>query len=112
MFVTEAFAQTGEGGLGAFGSLIPFVGIMAIMYFLLIRPQQKKAKLHRQMVASLRRGDSVETAGGLVARIVRVREGDEYVIAEIAKGVEVTLVRSNVARVITKSEPAPAPAER
>ena len=106
MFITEAYAQS-EGFLGGGGltSLLPFVGIMAIMYFLLIRPQQKKAKAHREMVAALRRGDSVETAGGLVVKITRIREGELYVQAEIAKGVEVTIVRSNVARVISRSDP-------
>ena len=96
MFVTEALAQTNGGGASAFVSLIPFIGIIAIMYFLLIRPQQKKAKQHREMVAALRRGDTVITGGGLVARVVRVREDDDRVTAEISKGVEVEVVRTTI----------------
>lgn len=105
MFVTEAYAQSAGGG-DAFVSLLPFVGIMLIMYFLLIRPQQKKAKQHREMVAALRRGDEVVTAGGVIARIQKVRDEDDQVHAEIADGVEVRLVRSTITAVLSKTEPA------
>ncbi len=105
MFVTEAFAQSAGAGSNAFVSLLPFIGIIAIMYFLLIRPQQKKARAHREMVAAMRRGDTVITAGGLVAKVLRVRDEDDQVTAEIAKGVEVSVVRSTITAVVSKTEP-------
>ncbi len=107
MFITEAHAQAQGGAGDAFFSFLPFLAILAIMYFLLIRPQQKKAKQHREMVAALRRGDSVVTAGGIVGKVVRVRDGDDRVSVEIAKGVEVETVRSTISAVLAKSDPAP-----
>lgn len=104
MFVTEAHAQSAGGG-DVFISVLPFIGIMLIMYFLLIRPQQKKAKMHREMVAALRRGDEIITAGGVIARVLRVRDDDNQVVAEIADGVEVRLVRDTITGVLSKSEP-------
>ena len=107
MFITEAHAQVAGGAGDAFVSFLPFIAILAIMYFLLIRPQQKKAKQHREMVAALRRGDAVITAGGIVGRVVRVRGDDDRVSVEIAKGVEVETVRSTITAVISKSDPVP-----
>lgn len=106
MFITEAYAQSGGEGGSAFISLLPFIGIMLIMYFLMIRPQQRKARAHREMVAALRRGDTVVTAGGLVAKVLKVRDDDDQVHAEIARGVEVTIIRSTIASVLKKTEPA------
>ena len=107
MFITPAYAQSAGGAGDAFVSFLPFVAILAIMYFLLIRPQQKKAKQHREMVAALRRGDSVVTAGGIVGRVVRVRGDDDRITVEIAKGVEVETVRSTITAVVAKGDPAP-----
>ena len=107
MFITEAHAQAQGGAGDAFVSFLPFIAILAIMYFLLIRPQQKKAKQHREMVAALRRGDSVITAGGIVGKVVRVRSDNDRVSVEIAKGVEVETVRSTITAVVSKSDPAP-----
>ena len=73
MFATPAYAQAAGGGLGALGSFMPLILIFAIMYFLLIRPQQKKAKDHRAMVEAVRRGDQVVTAGGLIGKISKVK---------------------------------------
>lgn len=106
MFVTEAFAQSAGGGGSTFISLLPFIGIMAIMYFLLIRPQQKKAKQHREMVAALRRGDTVVTAGGVIAKVNRVNDEEDQLLVEIADKIEVKIVRSTVTAVVAKSEPA------
>ena len=107
MFVSQAFAQSAGGTESAFVSLLPFVGIIVIMYFLLIRPQQKKAKAHREMIGALRRGDTVVTAGGLVGRITRVRDEEDRVTAEIARGVEVEVVRGTITACLSKSQPAP-----
>ncbi len=109
MFATPAFAQaTGAAGAGsAFASFVPLVLIFAIMYFLLIRPQQKKVKEHRSMVEALRRGDQVVTAGGIVGKVVKVGE-DGMVEVEIAEGVKVKVVRQTITQVMNKTEPAAA----
>lgn len=106
MFVTPAFAQAAGGGAGgAFASFVPLILIFAIMYFLLIRPQQKKLKDHRAMVEALRRGDTVLTQGGVIGKISKVKEDGEVEV-EIAEGVKVRVLRSTIAQVISKTEPA------
>ena len=105
MFVTPAYAQAAGGAGGALGSFIPLILIFAIMYFLLIRPQQKKMKEHRAMVEALRRGDQVVTQGGLIGKVTKVKEGDEITV-QIADGVEVRVVRSTIVTVMNKTEPA------
>lgn len=89
----------------AFGQFIPLILIFAIMYFLLIRPQQKKMKEHQNMVQSLRRGDQVVTQGGLIGKVVKVKEENELEI-ELADGVKVRVVQSTIAQVLSKTEPA------
>ncbi len=113
-FFPPAYAQT--GGLGGGGSelttFLPFVLIFVVFYFLLIRPQQKRAKDHKQMVLQLRRGDRVVTAGGIVGKVSRAPEDGEVEV-EIAEGVKVKVVRETISQVVTKSAPpegAPPPA--
>lgn len=89
-------------------SLVPLILVFLIMYFLLIRPQQKKLKEHQAMVAALRRGDQVVTSGGIVGKVVRVKEGENEVEVEIAQGVNVRVVRSTIQTVLSKTEPAKA----
>lgn len=84
---------------------MPLILIFAIMYFLLIRPQQKKAKDHRNMVSALRKGDKVVTQGGVIGKVTKVKEDNEIEV-EIATGVKVRVVQSTVAQVISKTEPA------
>ncbi|GGL64380.1 preprotein translocase subunit YajC [Wenxinia marina] len=86
-------------------SLIPLILIFAIMYFLLIRPQQRKLKEHQAMVGALRRGDQVITQGGLIGKVTKVRDDNEIDV-ELAPGVVVRVVRSTVAQVVSKTEPA------
>lgn len=105
MLVTPAFAQDAGGAAAAFTSFIPLILIFAIMYFLLIRPQQRKVKEHQAMVAGLRRGDQVVTQGGVVGKVTRVKEGEGEIEVEIAPNVKVTVIRSTVAAVRSKSEP-------
>ncbi|MFT5785027.1 MAG: preprotein translocase subunit YajC [Candidatus Azotimanducaceae bacterium] len=88
-----------------FAQFIPLLLIFAIMYFLLIRPQQKKMKDHQAMVNGLRRGDKVVTAGGMFGKVVKVHEEGEVEV-EIADGVKVRMVQSTIAQVISKTEPA------
>ena len=89
----------------AFGQFIPLILIFAIMYFLLISPQQKKVKEHAAMVDALRRGDQVVTQGGLIGKVVKVKDENEVEV-ELAEGVKVRVVQSTIAQVISKTEPA------
>ena len=86
------------------GGLLPFVLIFVIMYFLILRPQQKRAKNHQEMVKNLRRGDNVITSGGLVGKVTKVVDDDQVEI-EIADGVRVRQVKSMIADVRVKGEP-------
>lgn len=87
-------------------SLVPLILVFGIMYFLLIRPQQRKLKEHQSMVAALRRGDQVVTGGGLIGRVTKVKEGENEIEVEVAPGVNVRVVRSTVTSVVSKTEPA------
>lgn len=89
-----------------FGQFIPLILIFGIMYFLLIRPQQKKVKEHQAMVAAVRRGDEIVTQGGLIGKVTKVKEGDNEVEVEISEGVKVRVVQNTIAEVKSKTEPA------
>ncbi|MCB2124466.1 MAG: preprotein translocase subunit YajC [Rhodobacteraceae bacterium] len=108
MLITPAYAQAagGAGGAGAIVQFLPLILIFLIMYFLMIRPQQKKMKEHRAMVEALRRGDQVVTQGGIIGKVSRVKEGENEIEVEIADGVKVRVVRSTVSQVLSKTEPA------
>ena len=111
MFVSPAYAQgTAPGSQPLFEFLLPIALIFVVFYFLLIRPQQKKAKDHRSMVDAVRRGDKVVTAGGLVGKVIKVTEIEgemARVTLEIdaANGVRVEVIRSTLADVLSKPEP-------
>ena len=110
MIATPAFAQAAPGGAGGAGGLISFVPILlifAIMYFLMIRPQQRKVKEHKAMVEALRRGDQVITSGGLIGKVTKVAEG-EVEIELAPSNVKVRVVRSTISQVLSKTEPAEA----
>ena len=93
------------GAAGGLISIVPFILIFVIMYFLLIRPQQKKVKEHAAMVEALRRGDQVVTQGGIVGKISKVKEDGEVEV-EIAEGVRVRVLKQTIATVMSKTEPA------
>ncbi|MEL0165730.1 MAG: preprotein translocase subunit YajC [Alphaproteobacteria bacterium] len=105
MLITPAFAQS-SGGLaeGGFG-LLPIIFVMVIFYFLLIRPQQKRAKQHKEMLAAIRRGDKIVTSGGLTGTVVKVVDDSDTVEVEIAKDVKVHVVRAMIADIRGKTEP-------
>ncbi|AOZ69542.1 preprotein translocase subunit YajC [Rhodobacter xanthinilyticus] len=107
MFATPAFAQAAgaPAGAAAFGQFLPLILIFVIMYFLLIRPQQKRAKEHKAMVETLRRGDQVVTQGGIIGKVSHVREDGELEI-EIAPNVKVRVIKSTIVQVLSKTEPA------
>jgi preprotein translocase subunit YajC len=96
-----------EHPLDAIAQFVPLILIFAIMYFLLIRPQQKKLKEHQKMVEGLRRGDQVITQGGLIGKVTKVKDENEIEV-ELAEGVKVRVVQSTIASVINKTEPAAA----
>jgi preprotein translocase subunit YajC len=109
MLISTAYAQT-TGLQGLFDSqnalqFLPLVLIFVVFYFLLIRPQQRKAKDHRATLAALRRGDRVVTGGGIIGTVVRV-ESPEEVTVDIAEGVRVRVVRSTITSVLAKPDPA------
>lgn len=85
-------------------SLVPFVLIFVIMWFLIIRPQQKRVKSHQEMIKNVRRGDTVVTSGGIVAKVSKVIDDGE-IEAEIADGVRVRLVKGMIQEVRAKGEP-------
>ena len=112
MFVSPAWAQgAGGGGLGGMEQLLPLVLIFVVFYFLLIRPQQKKAKVHREMLGNLRRGDRIVTNGGLIGTITRVPNETELIV-EVADGVKVRVLRGMIAESLSKTDPAPAKSKK
>jgi preprotein translocase subunit YajC len=109
MLITPALAQGAPFGLGGDGSsmimsLMPLILIIVIMYFLVLRPQQRRVKQHQDMVKALRRGDTVVTNGGLVGKVTKVVD-DDYIEVEIADGVRVRQMRGMVTDVRAKGEP-------
>lgn len=105
MFISEAYAQSAGVSGGGFESFIPFILIFVVFYFLLIRPQQKRAKEHKGMIEALKRGDKVITSGDIVAKVSRVLDDNEVEV-EIAKDVKVKIVRSTISQILGKPEPA------
>jgi preprotein translocase subunit YajC len=108
LFTTPAFAQTtglaSGGGMDLVLQMAPFGVILVIMYFLILRPQQKRAKDHRDLVSNVRRGDTVVTTGGLIGKVTKATEPAEIEL-EIAPNVRVRLVRGMIAEVRAKGEP-------
>lgn len=106
MFISPAFAQDATGAVGPsfLIQLIPFVAIIAIMYFLIIRPQQQRLKAHQALIAAVKRGDVVVTSGGIIGKVVKVMENDEVEV-EIAKEVRIRVVKSTIADIRSKTEP-------
>ncbi len=107
MLISPAYAQAGGfgGGSDLIMSLAPLVLIFAVFYFLLIRPQQKKMKEHREMLANVRRNDRIVTNGGLVGTVTKVSDTDDLLTVEIASGVKVQVVRGMIAEVRAKGQP-------
>ncbi len=113
MFATPAFAQTAgaaagnDGGLmGALVSYSPLLLILVLGYFLLIRPQQQRAREHRNTVSAVKRGDTVVLSSGVIGKVVRVEEVEVGV--EVAQGVTIKVVKDMISQVRTRGEPAPA----
>jgi preprotein translocase subunit YajC len=109
LFITDAFAQAAAGGSpttsGLFGTFLPMLAIIPVFYFLMIRPQQKKAKDHRALIAAVKRGDRIVTIGGILGTVTKVVDNNELQL-EIADGVRIRVLRSSVSDVVNRSEPA------
>jgi preprotein translocase subunit YajC len=102
-----AYAQAAPGAFDMLNSLlIPTMLIIGIMYFLMIRPQQRRLKEHRDMVAGIRRGDTIVTSGGIIGKVTKVEDNELQV--EIADNVKIKLLRSTISEVRGKGEAAPA----
>jgi preprotein translocase subunit YajC len=104
--ITPAFAQSAPaaGGTDILVQMLPFILIFIIMYFLLIRPQQRRVKAHQEMIKNVRRGDTVVLNSGMIAKVTKVIDDNEAEV-EIADGVKVKVVKSMIADVRNKSEP-------
>ena len=104
MFISNAYAQAAGGASGdpmsSIMSFLPMIAMFAVLYFIMIRPQMKKQKEHRAMVEALAAGDEVVTAGGILGKVTRVRDGN--VDVQVANGVEVQLQKSAVVQVLPK----------
>ncbi|MBP2238065.1 preprotein translocase subunit YajC [Sinorhizobium kostiense] len=108
MFITEAFAQTtapgGAGGADILMSILPFILIFVVMYFLIIRPQRTQMKRREELLKNIRRGDQVVTGGGIVGKVTKVIDDAELEV-EIAEGTKVRVVRNGISEVRVKGEP-------
>ena len=108
MFISSAFAQTAPAATAAAGgnfqhslmSMLPLVLMFGVLYFVMIRPQMKKAKEHKTMVDALAKGDEVVTAGGMLGKVAKL--GDSILSLEVAEGVEIQIQRTAVAQVLPK----------
>lgn len=108
MFISPAYAQAaGGGGESGFMTFLPLILIFVVFYFLLIRPQQKKVKQHREMVAGVKRGDQVVTGGGLVGTVTKV-DDESFCTVELTEGVKVKVVKSTLTDILNRTEPAEA----
>lgn len=106
MFITPAYAQAAVPGATDFiGMILPLVAIMGVFYFLLIRPQQRKLKDHQELMRKAGKGDTIITTGGLIGKVVKVVDDNELQV-EVGEGVKVRVLRSGIADVRTKGEPA------
>ena len=102
MLITDAYAQTlpsGPGGMDLL-SLLPLVLMFVLLYFLMLRPQMKRAKEHKQMLATLQKGDEVITAGGTLGKVIKV--SDNFVTVEIASQVEIQVQKPSIQTLMPK----------
>lgn len=105
MLISPAYAQGASGGSDFLIQLVPILLMFVIFYMLLLRPQQQRVKQHREMVANLRRGDTVVTSGGIIGKVTKVRDDNEIEV-EIAENTRVRVIRATVTEVRVKGEPA------
>lgn len=105
MLISPAYAQAAGGAGGGIEAFLPLILIFIVFYFLMIRPQQKRAKEHKAMLGAVRRGDNIVTSGGIIGKITKV-DSDTEVSVEIAKDTVVKVRREMIAQVTSKTQPA------
>jgi len=103
MFITSAYAQSAAGGGSLLDMIFPLVMVFAIMYFMILRPQQKRQKEHKAMLEAVRRGDTVVTQGGLIGKVAKV--GEDELEVDLGKDMRASVVKSMIISVRSKSEP-------
>jgi preprotein translocase subunit YajC len=112
MLISPAYAQAmGDVSSLLSSGIVPMVLVLVVFYFLMIRPQQQKAKEHRTMLSALRRGDRVVTGGGIVGAVAKVVSDDE-VLVDIADNVRVRVLRSTITSVLARTEPVAAKTDK
>ena len=104
MFVTPAYAQSGASPFGGFDLIIPFVLILPVLYFFMIRPQQQQLRRRQEMLKAVRRGDTVVTGGGIVGKVHKVLDDNEITL-EIAENVRIRVLKSSISEVRARGEP-------
>ena len=104
MMINLAFAQASQapGGQSFIIQLLPLILIFVVFYFLLIRPQQKRVKQHKEMVAALKVGNQIITSGGILAKIVKV-DDEKFITISISEGVNVRVKRDTITEVVINS---------
>ena len=106
MFISPAYAQASPGGMGdLFNLLVPMLMVFVIFYFFMIRPQQQRMKQHKQTIDNIRRGDTVVTSGGIIGKVIKVKDDGEIEV-EIAENTRVRVIKGTIAEVRVKGEPA------
>ena len=100
MLISPAYAQDMGGAMGAVTQFLPLILIFGVFYILLIRPQQQRAKQMKAMLAALRRGDRVVTAGGILATVQKVKDGSDEIEVDLAPNVRVTVLRDTITSVL------------
>ncbi|MGE4534262.1 MULTISPECIES: preprotein translocase subunit YajC [Halomonas] len=100
-FIAPAYAQDAPAG-GGIAQIVMLVGFVAIFYFLLWRPQAKRAKQHKQLIAGLSKGDEIVIGGGMLGRVTKVSDDSEFLTMQIAEGTEVNVQKNAVAAVLPK----------
>ena len=93
-----AAGTSADSGVGFLGGFVPIIGMVAIFWFLLIRPQMRQQKDHRAKIASVKKGDQVVTGGGIIGKVVST--DDNYANIEIAQGVRIKVVKSTIGDIV------------
>ena len=99
-FISNAFAQGAGGAESSLMSFLPLILMFAVLYFIMIRPQMKRQKEHRNMLSAMAKGDEVITSGGIVGKVTKV--GEAYVGVEVSDGTEITVQKSSVSTILPK----------
>lgn len=117
MFVSEALAQTAGAAapaspFGDIGFFVPLILVFVVMWFFMIRPQQKKQKEHQAMIRAAKRGDRIVTSGGILGVITKANEADNDVEVEIAKDVKIRVMRNAISDIVNRTPEAAKPAAK